>query len=408
VRYGAFLDLVKRQLKRDYRQSDLRTAGLKVFTTLDIVVQSAAEVATRRTLEALEKERPRQQGSLQASTIVVDARTADIRAMVGGRDHRGGEFNRALDAHRQIGSLIKPFIYLTALERLPEFNVASRLSDRPGSWPAGDGRTWTPGNYDGKYFGDIAAETALARSLNLATVRLGFQVGIESVRETLKRLGVEGVIPHFPSLFLGALELTPYEVTQLYQVFANDGFRIPLRAIHAVVDSDNEPIRRYGLKVEPVVNAADAFLVRYLLTRVVDGGTARRVASTFPHGLPLAGKTGTTNDARDSWFAGFTGNDLVTTWIGRDDNQPIGLTGASGALRVWLDLVGRLGAVPVEMDLPPEVEWHWLTPDGSALVPAGCQGALRVPVNVNHLPSGSMPCGQRGIDAPLDHAEPRW
>ena len=391
-RYATYLDLVRRQLKRDYQEVDLRTAGLKVFTSLDIRAQAASESAVITAVAELERGLPKQKGRLQAAVIVTDARTADIKAMIGSRGTDVGGFNRALDAKRQIGSLIKPFIYLTALAQLRGFNVATQLIDEPRTWNQPNGKSWSPQNYDGKYLGPISAQDALAKSLNLATIDLGFRIEVESLRATLRRFGVVQDISKFPALFLGAIDLSPYDVTQLYQIIANDGFRIPLRAIQAVVDSRNQPIKRYGLKVERVIEEETAFLTRYLLTRVVEHGTARRLAQEFPRQLPLAGKTGTSNDARDSWFVGFTGNDLVTVWMGRDDNKPAGLTGATGALKVWVKAVKQIGAKPILMDPPPTVEWHWLTADGAALTDRTCGDALYVPVNINSLPAETVSC----------------
>ncbi len=391
-RYAAYLDLVRRQLARDYQDSDLRTAGLKVFTSLDILAQAAVESAVKAGVGELERGLSKQTGKLQAAVIVTDARTADIKAIIGGRGGDAGGFNRALDAKRQIGSLIKPFIYLTALAQLDGFNVATQLNDEPRTWESPNGKPWSPKNYDRKYHGPVSAQDALAKSLNLATIDLGFRIGVEALRTTLLKFGVEAEISKFPALFLGALDLTPYEVTQLYQIIANDGFRIPLRAIQAVVDNRNQPIKRYGLKVARVVDEQTAFLTRYLLTRVVEQGTARQLAQAFPQQLPLAGKTGTSNDARDSWFVGFTGNDLVTVWMGRDDNQSAGLTGATGALKIWVKSVAQIGAKPILMDPPPTVEWHWLTRDGAALTDSACGNALYAPVNVNHLPTNTVGC----------------
>ncbi|MSR14957.1 MAG: penicillin-binding protein 1B [Gammaproteobacteria bacterium] len=401
-RYAAFLDLVRRQLKRDYQESDLRTAGLKVFTTLEPIAQSAAEAAVQKIVPTLEVGRPKLKGALQAAVIVTDASTADIKALVGSRTANSQGFNRALDAKRQIGSLIKPFIYLTALERLPAFNVLSRLEDEPRTWHGDNGKAWTPKNYDGRYHGEVSAEDALARSLNLATVDLGYRLGTNALRESLRRLGASVDIPNYPALFLGAVDMSPYDVAQLYQVVAADGFRIPLRAINAVVDSHNQPIKRYGLRVERVIDASSAFLTRYLLTRVVERGTARALIRDFPDSLPLAGKTGTSNDARDSWFVGFSGSDLATVWIGRDDNQSAGLTGATGALRVWSQTMKRLGTTPVSLVPPADVAWHWLTADGNAMTTSGCFGAIRVPVNVNFLPPVAPPCvpGARATPQP--------
>ncbi len=222
------------------------------------------------------------------------------------------------------------------------------------------------------YHGIIPAREALARSLNLATVDLGFRIGVESLRHTLKVSGVEGEISRYPALFLGALDMTPYEVTQLYQAVANDGFRIPLRAIQAVVDQENRPLKRYGMKVERVLDARNVFLTRYLMTQTVERGTARRLGVEFPGAMPMAGKTGTSNDGRDSWFVGFSGEDVITVWVGRDDNKSAGLTGAGGALRIWTEAVRRMGPQAITMDAPEGIEWYWLTRDGSALTEPRC------------------------------------
>lgn len=391
-RYAEYLDLVRRQIKRDYREEDLRSAGLKVFTSMDVLAQVAAEQAVRAGVADMERALPRQRGQLQAAALVTDARTGDIKAIIGSHQGSAGGFNRALDARRQIGSLIKPFIYLTAFSRLPGFNVITPLRDEPRTWRGQDGKVWAPRNYDGDHHGIVSAREALARSLNLATVDLGFRIGVESLRHTLKVLGVEGEISPYPALFLGALDMTPYEVTQLYQAVANDGFRIPLRAIQAVVDQENRPLKRYGMQVERVADARGAYLTRYLMTQTVERGTARRLAAEFPGALPLAGKTGTSNDGRDSWYVGLNGEDLITVWAGRDDNKSAGLTGASGALRIWSEAVRKLGPHAITMDPPEGVDWYWLTRDGAALTEPGCPRGVHVPLDSRHLPEMMMPC----------------
>lgn len=390
-RYRGFLELVNRQLKRDYRDSDLQTAGLKVFTTLDMLAQRAAEAATRSTLDELGRVR-KQSGKLQAALVVTDTRTADIKALIADRDSAAEGFNRALDARRPIGSLIKPFVYLTALAQAGKFNVASQLNDQRHSWQDRSGHVWEPKNYDGQEYGPLPMYEAIARSLNLATVDLGFRVGVEAIAQTLQRLGFQGELPQYPSLFLGAVDMSPYEVAQLYQVIANDGFRIPLRAIRAVVDANNRPLKRYGLEVQQVIDSSTAFLTRYLLTRVVEQGTARAVAVAFPEALPVAGKTGTSDDSRDSWFAGFGGDNLGIVWIGRDDNQPTGFTGAAGALKVWIKMMKQIRLSPLNMDPPPAVEWHWVSGDGTALSAQTCPGARFIPINIEHLPQRSEDC----------------
>lgn len=390
--YAAFLDLLRRQLKREYREKDLQTAGLKIFTTLDVRVQLAAEKAVADGIATLERSRPSSRDKLQAALVVADPQSGDIKALVGDRRGAPGGFNRALDAKRQIGSLMKPFVYLTALSRPQQFNVLTQLEDEPRTYTSRNGKVWTPQNYDRKFHGPVPLQDALAKSLNLATLDLGFRIGIPAVTTTLRRFGYAGEAPNYPSLFLGAIDMTPYEVAQVYQAIANDGFRSPLRAIRAVVDTHNTPLQRYGLKIENVVDAPTAFLTRYLLTRVVERGTARSLAATLPDALPLAGKTGTSDDARDSWFVGFGGDLLGVAWVGRDDNKPADLTGATGALRIWTDTMKASGISPVNMDPPPNVEWHRLTPDGRALADARCPGAVPVPVNIDFLPQTVESC----------------
>lgn len=385
-RYAAFLDLVQRQLKRDYREADLQTAGLKIFTTLDVLAQHAAEDSTARVLAALGPRNKARATPLQAALVVTDARTAEIKALVGDRSAEVQGFNRALDARRPIGSLIKPFLYMTALADSTRFNVMTELHDEQRAWKGADGAIWAPHNFDGEEYGRIPLRDAIAKSLNLATIDLGFQIGIPRIVQTLRKLAFTGEIAPYPSLFLGAVDMSPYDVAQLYQVIANDGFRVPLRAIRAVVDPQNRPLKSYGLEIEQVLDAGTAYLTRYLMTRVVEIGTARAVANTFPNALPLAGKTGTSGDERDSWFAGFGGNNLAVVWVGRDDNKPAGLTGAAGALRVWTEMMRRIGLVPLNMDPPPAVDMRWVAADGGGLVAQDCPGAVLVPVNVDSPP----------------------
>ncbi|MDH4381951.1 MAG: penicillin-binding protein 1B [Gammaproteobacteria bacterium] len=392
-RYAGFLDLVARQLKKDYQESDLQTAGLKVFTTLDVDMQRAAERAVENVITTIEKDRAKERGKLQAAFIVSGSRSGDIKALVGERSGAPGGFNRALDANRQIGSLMKPFVYLTALSDSAHFNVGTRLNDEARSWRGADGKLWSPQNYDKKFNGQVTLEYALSHSLNLATLDLGFQLGIPRVIKTLRQLGVTAPLSNYPALFLGAVEMTPYDVTQLYQVIANDGYRSPLRAIKAVVDAQGTPLQRYDIKVDRLLDAPSVWLTRYVMSKVVESGTARSLASALPRAMPLAGKTGTSDDGRDSWFAGFGGDTLAVAWIGRDDNLPIRLTGATGALRIWTEAMRLHGISPINMDPPPAIEWHRVTADGAATVDEDCANARLIPMNIEHLPPAASSCG---------------
>ena len=381
---GAFIDLVRVQLKRDYRQEDLDSAGLNIYTTLDLRVQQAAQHAASVAVGEVEERKNIDRKSLQTALVVIDPRTAEVKSLLGGRAGSQTGFNRALNARRPIGSLVKPFVYLAALEQTERFNVLSILEDEAVSLTAANGEIWAPKNYDGTYHGKVSLRQALIKSYNLATVNLGLEVGVKTVRRRLQALGLERDLGDFPSLLLGAIDLSPVEVTQLYQGIANDGFKVPLRAIRSVADAQNRTLTRYPPRVEQVIDATTAYLVQYLLTGVVAEGTARAVATALNSRLPLAGKTGTSNDGRDSWFAGFGGNYLAVVWVGRDDNGRTGLTGASGALRIWTDLMRQTGITPFRFGRPEHIQWLWATPTGDAIVAENCSGAKRIPLAVPH------------------------
>jgi len=309
-----------------------------------------------------------------------------VRAVAGGRQRGYAGFNRALNAVRPIGSLVKPAVYLAALES-GRFTLASVLSDRPVTLQSRGAPAWTPSNYDDKIFGDVYLHDALERSMNLATVDLGMQVGLDKVGEMLTRLGFEREVPQFPSLLLGAVDMAPVEVAQLYQTLAGNGFRSPLRTVEAVTTPTGEPLERYGIETEQVVDPASMYLLEYALQGVFQRGTAESASGRLGASLPLAGKTGTTNDLRDSWFAGY-GDDLVgVVWLGNDDNSDTGLTGATGALRVWTDIMRQLDIQP-RLTIPPaNVVWQ-----GVAVGPVrdGAQRDCRLTTSLPFLP-GRLP-----------------
>ncbi len=374
-KFPAFMDLVRRQLSRDYREEDLRTAGLQIFTTLDPQKQRSSEQALSGRLSRLEKHRGWPSGRLQGAVIVTGTETGEVLALVGGRDPRYAGFNRALEARRPIGSLVKPAVYLTALGHPERYHVLTPLNDRPLKLKNRQGTIWVPHNYSGTFHGTVPLYQALAQSYNLATVRLGMDMGIAEISQTLKELGVEGTIPAYPSLFLGAIDLSPLEITQMYQTLASGGFYTPLRAIREVLTAGGRPLKRYGLAVRQVVPPAPNFLINYLLTEVVREGTARELVAELPRAMPLAGKTGTTNGLRDSWFAGFGGDVLAVVWVGRDDNRPAGLSGASGAMKVWADVMKGISPSPVSLTPPAGIEWRWIDPMSRKQTDPECPGA---------------------------------
>lgn len=390
AKYPAFLDLVNRQLARDYRREDLQTEGLRIFTTLNPLYQETAMQRASSRLSRLEKTRSLRHDTLQVAGIITSIDTGEVLAMVGGRDNQAAGFNRALDARRPVGSLIKPVIYLTALSQPQRYNVLTPLDDRPVSVKQNDGTVWKPDNYDGQIHGEVPMYQALEKSFNLATIRLGMEIGIAGFRETLKKLGINEHVPGYPSVYLGAIEMSPLQVTQMYQTLASDGFEIPLRTIREILDKNGNPLQRYPLDIRQVIDSKPVFLTNYLLTRVVQAGTARSLSARMPSYMPLAGKTGTTNDLRDSWFAGFGDNLLAVIWIGRDDNKPAGLTGSSGALQLWTDIMQTIKPQPLAL-IPPEGVTMLPFIDGKR-VADGCPGASDFPFIDPYYPPVS-PCG---------------
>jgi penicillin-binding protein 1B len=397
--HPAFLQLVRRQLQRDYREEDLQSEGLRIFTTLDPLVQSVAEEAVRKRLPELERSRGFQTGTLESAAVVASAAQGEIFALVGGRDPAYAGFNRALEAVRPIGSLIKPVIYLTALSYPGRYSLVTPLSDSPVSLRASDGKLWRPRNYDHKTHGQVPLYKALAKSYNLATVNLGLELGIGEVMETLGNLGVHRPVDPVPASLLGSVSLTPVEVSQVYQTLAAGGFRAQLRAIREVLEASGRPLNRYPLAVDQVADAGAVYLTTWAMQQVVRQGTARSLRKRLPRGLTVAGKTGTTNGLRDSWFAGFSGDKVSVVWVGRDDNKPINLTGASGALRIWGDIMASVENRPLP-DLPPEgIQDVRVDPVNGLLAGTGCRRGMTIPVAVQGIPSATSSCGAASVSA---------
>lgn len=388
--FPGFLDLVRRQLRRDYYESDLTDEGLKIFTTLDPQVQWALQRSLSERLATLEKTRP----SLQGAGVITNASNAEVLALAGGREAGFAGFNRVLDAKRPIGSLIKPAIYLTALEQPQRYSLATLVSDEPLQVEQRGSPVWEPQNYDKSFHGEIMLYQALANSYNVATARLGMELGLGEVIQTLRRVGVSTPLNAFPSLLLGAADMSPLEVTGFYQTFASGGYLMPLRSIRAVLDADNDPLQRYDLKVNRVVKPAPALLITRALQGVIAQGTGRALNHRFSSEFGLAGKTGTTNDLRDSWFAGFDGERLGVIWVGRDDNQPMGLTGASGALQVWSDVFQGIGTSPVLMAQPENIDWRLVDMHSGGLASKQCTDTVQLPFIAQGVLPEPAPCEQ--------------
>ncbi len=355
--YPNFLDLVKRQLRRDYAPEDLQSEGLRLFTTLDPVLQHKTEKIVNKRLTTLEKNAKLPNNHLQVAVAISDPGTGLVRALIGGRDNRLSGFNRALDSKRNIGSLIKPVVYLTALQNDNKFHLSRIIQDSPISLPGGGGEDWVPENYDKKYHGETSLLNALVHSYNAATVRLGLNVGVDEVIHNLRNLGVEREIDNYPSLLLGAVEMSLFDIMQVYQSMAAQGFKTPLRAINTVARSSGEVLSRYPLTVEQSISPEHAYLILQAMQTVMTKGTGKSFYQKFPLSFNAAGKTGTTNDFRDSWFAGMTGDKLAVVWLGADDNTPIGLSGGRGALRVWTDIIAATQSQSMNLIAPEKIDF---------------------------------------------------
>ncbi len=392
--FPAFMDLVKRQLHEDYREEDLTSEGLRVFTTLDPWQQQQAQNKLAERLVRIEKARRFKAGSLQGAVVIASRDAGEISALVGGRDALISGFNRALDARRSIGSLVKPAVYLRALMEPRRYNLLTRLPDEPVRVKLPGGKYWEPKNYSHKAHGEVPLHRALAKSLNLATVHLGMDVGLETIADLLHKLGVKSDFKVYPSMLLGAIALPPFEVAQYYHTLASNGFRAPLKAIRTVMTADGEALQRYPISVEKAVDEAPLFLLDKNLQEVVREGTGRSLGRRFPKSR-LAGKTGTTDELRDSWFAGFDGAKVMVVWVGRDDNKSARLTGSSGAMRAWGDILAAIGATPLELTEPDDIELLWVDPEQGLLAAESCPRAVVYPFIASSAPGTYSSCVRR-------------
>ncbi|MBV1961331.1 MAG: penicillin-binding protein 1B [Immundisolibacteraceae bacterium] len=394
-RYPAFLDLVRRQLRRDYPDQVLLSEGLRIFATLDPVVQEVTEQVLQARLQQ-QADRTGHGDQLQGAMVVAEVANSEILALVGGRNPRNNNFNRALDASRSIGSLVKPAVYLSALSQPARYHLSTTLLDQPIRLDRVGEQPWQPQNYDRKFRGEVSLLDSLLRSLNVPTVRLGLDLGLPEVVETLRQLGLTRPINQQPALLLGAIGMSPLELNQLYLTIAAGGFYTPQRAILSVTDVDGKTLNRYPLQLEQRLDPAAVQLLQLALQEVGRRGTARGLKRYIAPAVNIAAKTGTTDDGRDSWLAGFSGNLAAVTWVGRDDNQPADLLGSTAALPIWGEVMGQL---PLLANDPGGAQLSWLQaePGGAAIaLPQGvsCRGGSGVPAVRGFEPAGMRPCEQ--------------
>ena len=386
-RSPAFMQLVRAQITNDFDEETLQQGNLSIFTTLDPATQLYTEQAIDTAITNLGK----RGDDTQSAAIITDSKTGIVLAIVGSKIPGDQGFNRALDAQRPIGSTIKPFVYLVALTQPGRWNLATELDDSPISMRQPDGTPWTPHNDDNQSHGMVPMVDALAYSWNLATIHLGLDVGVPRIKAFLDSVGLAKVQPG-PSLLIGAVDLAPIQVAQMYEYLASDGHALPLLAVSGVVDGNGRTIKRYEVESGQGEYQPAVRLVTWAMQQVAIYGTAHSLADSSLAWLHTAGKTGTSNDLRDSWFAGFTGDRLGVFWMGRDDNKPSHLFGATGALRAWQELFRKLPTEPLSSAPGEGLEMAWINPSDGKRSDPGCEGAKQVPVIAGSLPADSQGC----------------
>ncbi|MEO8998195.1 MAG: penicillin-binding protein 1B [Rhodanobacter sp.] len=393
-RFPAFMQLVRTQITADFDDETLSQGNLSVFTTLDPAAQLYTEQAIAETMKSLGK----RADPLQAAAVVTDAQTGSVLAVVGSKIPGDQGFNRALDARRPIGSTIKPFVYLVALTQPERWNLASMLDDSPVNMREPDGSMWTPQNDDKQSHGQLPMVDALVNSWNLATIHMGLEVGLPRIKSFLESFGLTDVNPS-PSLLIGAVDLAPLQLAQLYQYLAADGHALPLVAVRGVVDGSGRTIKRYQVQGSAGEYQEAVRLTTWAMQQVALRGTASAIGNSGLAWLHAAGKTGTSNDTRDSWFAGFTGEHLAVFWMGRDDNKSTGLFGATGALRAWRDLFAKLPTQALSAAPGDGLEMAWINPaDGKRTEPQ-CEGARQFPVVAGTLSTDTEGCFWQGVQS---------
>lgn len=374
----AFMQVLNQDLKNELGENKVaQLSGAKIFTTLDRKQQRSAEQAVINGLEELEATDKRIK-DLQSAIVVAEYKTGKVRAVVGDRLTQFAGFNRALQSRRQIGSLVKPSIYAIALSDPKNFRLNTPINNKPITIQVKGSAPWTPKNYDKRFSGSVMLMDALVRSLNIPTVNIGMKVGLKKVIAKQKEMGWDNVdIPSYPSMLLGAYSISPYDVTKSYQVLANSGLKTPLTTIESITAFDGSQIYQRDIEEvsEQVLPPEAAIQTLYAMQQVVERGTARSLQNEFAH-LKLAGKTGTTNNARDTWFVGVDGENVTTVWLGKDNNSDTYLTGSSGALYVYKAYLHR--ASPTVFRLPKSANLQWVGINGFGTI--NCDPNRQIPM----------------------------
>ncbi|MFC0172655.1 penicillin-binding protein 1B [Vibrio comitans] len=376
LRRPAYFDLVSQELDTLLPNKNIK--GARIFTTLDPLSQKQAENSILSRLPSLDGIAGTE---LEAALISMDYSDGAIRAIVGNRNPNFAGYNYARNGNRQVGSVIKPAVYMAALTSPEKYNLASVLEDNPLTITQPNGNQWKPRNYSREFWGEVSLYTSLAHSLNVPTVNLGVELGLENVADFIEQLGgLENEVKPLPSMVLGAFEMTPISVTELYQPIANKGLRQQAYLISDVVGAKSQVVYKHKLAPEQVAPEQAAELTVAAMQGAVQEGTAKSLGA-MGNQYKLAGKTGTTNNNRDSWYVGIDGRELVTIWLGRGDNGNTKLTGATGALSVYSDYVKQRGPVVLIPDFANDVEMVNFSRRGKGKLSASCgRGSVSLPV----------------------------
>ncbi|WP_330984839.1 MULTISPECIES: bifunctional glycosyl transferase/transpeptidase [Enterobacterales] len=401
----AFMQMVRQELQAKLGDKVKDLSGVKIFTTFDSVAQDAAEKAATEGIPALKKQR--KLSDLETAMVIVDRNTGEVRAMVGGAEPQFAGYNRAMQARRSIGSLAKPATYLTALSQPNTYRLNTWIADAPVTIRLSNGQTWSPQNDDKSFSGQVMLVDALTRSMNVPTVNLGMTIGLPAVTDTWEKLGApKEQLNAVPAMLLGALNLTPIEVAQAFQTIASGGNRATLSALRSVIAEDGTVLYQSYAQAERAVPAQAAYMTLWTMQQVVQRGTGRQLGAKYPN-LHLAGKTGTTNNNVDTWFAGIDGREVVITWVGRDNNQPTRLYGASGAMSIYQRYLANESPIPLDLTPPEDIANMGVDGNGNFICGGGgmrelpvwttdpdalCQQSQAMqPQNTNPFEGGSQP-----------------
>jgi penicillin-binding protein 1B len=373
-----FVDLVMKQLRETYQETQLKTEGLRIFTSLDTIMQRSAEKSLTNGIATLKKNYPhltRGPTPLEGVVLTIEPGTGYVKALVGGTSYKTSQFNRAFQARRQPGSLFKPFVYTAAMDPARKegaLTPATILDDDAISVRTGN-QVWTPQNYDGKFHGPVTVRRALAMSYNIPAVRAALDAGVPNVIKMASSIGVTSRLEPYPSISLGSFEVTPLEIAYAYSVFANEGVKAEPATILAVVNRDGTLLEKREVQMHRVAPASLCYVMDNILQDVLDYGTA---ASTRALGFTrrFAGKTGTTSSYRDAWFIGYSPRILTLVWIGFDDGHSVRLSGSAACVPIWTSHMARIAPMIPDVDFrrPSDVVERMIDPTTGGLATPYC------------------------------------